>query len=195
MKSAESTDDIDQVAEMIGGRAENLFLSRQLLCAGAVLTALNQGLAGGVPPDLAVRLTSGMGNGLGGSGCICGALNGGVLAMGLFLGDGAAGVPAGKVARKQAAELHDIFRERFSSTCCRVLTKNIRHDRQLHYRQCAKFTGAAAEITARLILRQRKDLLLRSDQKFLSVRESLIASQLKKAAALFFPKRFNKPNF
>ena len=99
-------------------------------------------------------------------------------------------VPAGKVARGQTKELHDLFRKRFSSTCCRVLTRNIRQDPKAHYRQCATFTGAAAEMTARLILQQRKELLASVDSRYLSGRESVLTSGLKKAVRLVVPRAF-----
>lgn len=55
-------------------KARALFESKEVLCAEAVLLALNEGLGGGLDPDRAKGLAMGYGNGMGGSGCACGAL-------------------------------------------------------------------------------------------------------------------------
>ncbi|MBT3258412.1 MAG: C_GCAxxG_C_C family protein [Deltaproteobacteria bacterium] len=50
------------------------------------MPVLNQSLNGGLPPEMAIRLASGLPEGSGRSGCTCDALSGGVIALGLFLG-------------------------------------------------------------------------------------------------------------
>jgi len=79
---------IYEISRSIGQRAGNLFLTRQLWCSGAVLVVLNRVLNGDLTQDQAIRLAAGMGEGMGNAGCICGGLNGGALALGLFLGNG-----------------------------------------------------------------------------------------------------------
>lgn len=72
----------------IGKRAGNLFHTHQLWCSGAALIAFNQSLGGGLTEELAIRLTSGISDGMGGSGCLCGALNGWALPLRIFLDTG-----------------------------------------------------------------------------------------------------------
>ncbi|MFO7554270.1 MAG: C-GCAxxG-C-C family protein [Desulfobacterales bacterium] len=84
--------DIEALLHKIRLRTENLFMTRQLMCSEAVLTVLNRGLKGGLAPEIAVRITSGLAEGFEGSGCTCGALSAGVIALGLFLGRNGPGI-------------------------------------------------------------------------------------------------------
>jgi C_GCAxxG_C_C family probable redox protein len=152
----------EQIEEFLGrinARAEELVRSGRMLCAEAVLTVLDRDLGGGLPEGLAVRLTSGLPEGLGGAGCMCGALSGGLVALGLFLTpEGPTGRDRKRV-RAAARELHDRFKQAAGSTCCRVLTREVRHDGRRLWGQCAGLTGLGAEMTARLILEKRPELI------------------------------------
>lgn len=143
--------------QRIGQAARGLFLSRKHLCAEAVLLALNRELDGGLSDAQAAALASGLPLGLGGAGCLCGAVSGAALALGLFLAG-----PGGRLyrrdVRRASRELHRLFSEAHGSTCCRVLTKKLKDDRQAHFRQCADLTGFAAREAARLILERRPEL-------------------------------------
>jgi C_GCAxxG_C_C family probable redox protein len=114
---------VEELIARIMLRTQNLFLTKQLMCSESVLTVLNSGLCGGLTPEMAVRLTSGLPEGVGGSGCTCGSLTGGVLSLGLFLGRSGPGLRNGKPVMTSAKVLHGQFKDRFGATCCRVLTK------------------------------------------------------------------------
>jgi C_GCAxxG_C_C family probable redox protein len=120
-----------------------------------------------------------LGEGLGGRGCVCGALNGGVLALGLFLGTSTPGWHNGKRVRAAASELHDFFRQSFGATCCRVLTKDVPGASKDHRRQCALRTGRTAEETARIILRERPELVREIDWSYLNQKDSRVGAALK----------------
>ena len=77
--------------ETIRQRAFNLMSIGRMMCSEAVLSALNQGLCGGLSPDIAMKVASGFPEGIGGSGCTCGSLTGGVISLGLFLSDNTSG--------------------------------------------------------------------------------------------------------
>jgi C_GCAxxG_C_C family probable redox protein len=177
--------DPEKLIDLIGARAKNLFLTGQLLCTEAVLTVINQGLKGDLPPELAIRIASGLPEGLGGSGCLCGALNGGVLALGLFLGRNRPGFGNGNRVRRSARMLHDCFRETFGGTCCRNLTRDFRHDRDLHFKHCAELTAEAARMTARIILHERPDVVKQADTAFLQQVDATSRARIKKIAGLF----------
>jgi hypothetical protein len=55
---------------LIGARAKNLFLSRQMYCSEAVLVTLNQGLRGSLEEYQALALAAPFSEGVGKSGCI-----------------------------------------------------------------------------------------------------------------------------
>ena len=148
-------------------RAENLFLTDQLKCAEAVLVVLNQGLGGDLPRELAIRLASGLPEGLGQRGCLCGALNGGALALGLFLGRKGPGYRNGLKIRRAVGDLHDRFKTAYKATCCRVLTQALDYGSKAHFRQCARITGRSARWAAAIVLDHRPELMGRAGWKFL----------------------------
>jgi C_GCAxxG_C_C family probable redox protein len=168
----------EALVELVKAKARNLFLTRQLQCAQAVLCTLNEGLRGGLRRDVAARLASGLAEGLGGSGCLCGALSGGVLALGLFMGNGGRSLFNASGSSFSTALLHREFAERFGSACCKVLSKKVRRDAKAHFDQCADLTGAAAEIASRIILESKPHLAKTADLEYLTTKDSMITGVL-----------------
>jgi C_GCAxxG_C_C family probable redox protein len=168
----------EALVELVKAKARNLFLTRQLQCAQAVLCTLNEGLRGGLRRDVAARLASGLAEGLGGSGCLCGALSGGVLALGLFMGNGGRSLLNASGSSYSTALLHREFAERFGSACCKVLSKKVRRDAKAHFDQCADLTGAAAEIASRIILESKPHLAKTADLEYLTTKDSMITGVL-----------------
>jgi C_GCAxxG_C_C family probable redox protein len=163
---------------LIKAKARNLFLTRQLQCAQAVLCSLNEGLRGGLRRDVAARLASGLAEGLGGGGCLCGAVSGGVLAIGLFMGKDGRTLLNASGSSFSTALLHREFAERFGSACCKVLSKKVKHDGKAHFDQCAELTGAAAEIASRIILEAKPHLAKTADIEYLEAKDSLLTGVL-----------------
>ena len=131
---AQRLSQIEGLVVQISDRARNLYESWQLLCSEAVVVALNQGLGGGLTKDQAIALAAPFSEALGGSGCLCGALSGAVMASGLLLGK-ARPYRFRKKMRSNACELHDAFKASHGAICCRVLSKKVRHDKKAHFRQ------------------------------------------------------------
>jgi C_GCAxxG_C_C family probable redox protein len=163
-------------------RTENLFMTRQLMCSEAVLTVLNQGLKGGLSSEIAVRLTSGLPEGIGSSGCTCGALSAGVIALGLFLGRNGPGILNNRRVYAASKELHDHFKIQFGATCCRVLTKNIELGTEYHFQLCARRTGEVAEQAARIILDRKPKVIEQVDWTYLNRTDSKIRARIKQVA-------------
>lgn len=61
--------------------------------------------------------------GIGGSGCICGALSGSVFILSTLGGRVTLDEPVDKL-KKAARQLHDDFRQEFKCACCRIIKKN-----------------------------------------------------------------------
>ncbi len=148
---------VNSLAQAAQQRAEALYRSHQLLCSEAVLVSINEIFDGGLSEEQAVRLASGMACGLGDSGCLCGAVGGGVLALGLILGQNKA-YARRKLCRKAACELHETFKLANKSTCCRVLSKKVKDTPKVHFAQCANLTGQAAAMAVQIILHHRPEL-------------------------------------
>lgn len=169
----------EDLAGEIGKRAENLYLTGQLLCSEAVLTVINRGLGGGLPEETAIRLASALPIGLGDSGCTCGALSGATLALGLFLGRERPGARDIREAMPAANLLHTRFKDQFGSACCRVLSRNFRDKPREHFKQCARITGWTANLAAIIILDKRPDLAAGADFSYCEARDSWLGSKLK----------------
>lgn len=141
------------IAKAAGERAEALFQSREMYCAEAIMTAVCEALPGGLEPDSARGLAAGFGEGLGGAGCVCGALAGAALAVSWHLRT----FPA-KAARKASRELHERFTAKNGSACCRVLTKPVKTIPAMRFAKCAGLTRFGAEEAVRIILERLPEL-------------------------------------
>ena len=169
----------EALVKKIRQRTENLFITGQLMCSEAVLTVLNQGLIGGLAPEIAVRITSGLPEGFGRSGCTCGALSAGIIALGLFLGRNGPGILNNRRVYAASRELHERFKTTFGSTCCRVLTKNIELGTKHHFKFCARHAGEISDQTARIILDQEPERLELADWTYLNQRDSKMSTRIK----------------
>ncbi len=174
----------EHLALMIGRRAENLYLTGQLLCSEAILAVMNRGLHGGLPEGMDVRVASALPLGLGNSGCTCGALSGAALALGLFLGRERPGAFNGKQAMPAANLLHNRFKGLFGSTCCRVLTQKLKDNQKEHFQQCGRITRQTAELAALLVLEKLPELVDGADLGYLEAIDSWLGSKLKQLVSV-----------
>ncbi len=129
--------------------AEQLYRENKFLCSEAILFVINNQLGNPLPVDI-VKLASGFPRGIGGAGCTCGAVNGGVMALGLVLGRIEAGSKCPEVITA-SKELHDWFKGKHKSLCCRVLVKKFEFNSPERREHCINITGNTAEKTAELL--------------------------------------------
>lgn len=169
----------ETLVNKIRQRTENLFMTGQLMCSESVLTVLNQGLKGGLAPEIAVRITSGLPEGFGKSGCTCGALSAGVIALGLFLGRNGPGILNNRTVYAASRELHERFKTKFGATCCRVLTKNIELGTKHHFKFCARHAGEVSDQTSRIILNHDPERLALADWTYLNQTDSKMSTRIK----------------
>lgn len=137
--------------------AENNFRNGYFCCE-ALMAAIRDNFELDVPAEV-IAMSSGMAVGIGRSGCTCGALNGGVLALGLFFGRTEPNGPKDPVVNKCMAlthELHDWFKANNgkNAICCRVLTKEFDMGKGEHKEQCIRFTGLCAGKVAEIVVRE-----------------------------------------
>lgn len=163
------------VAEDVAAKAEALYRSRRHMCADGVLIAFNDAFGGGLTEQQAVGLTAGLSMGQGESGCLCGAVGGGALALGLLLSEDRAFGNSPKI-RAAVRELHERFKFSHRSTCCRVLTKKVKHDEAAHFDQCARYTRDAARMVADILLEHSPELAGQVDGETLSRRSGVVSS-------------------
>ena len=165
--------------KLIQRRVENLFATRQLECAEAVLCVLNRGFRGELPDALAVRLASGFPEGIGRSGCLCGALSGAVMALGLFLGRSGPGLGHGRPVKTAVAALQREFKSAYKSSCCRILTRDQTYGSREHMNHCARISGKTARMAARILLEACPGLVAQADYAYLEHRDSAAVAGLR----------------
>lgn len=95
--------------------AESMYRSGKYHCAEAVLEAIRRHFASDISESV-VCTVSGFGGGSS-SGCICGAVSGGTVAIGLVLQDK-------KATTHLTKELHIWFKEKYGVTCCKTIRAN-----------------------------------------------------------------------
>ncbi len=127
-------------------------------CCEALMAAIRTDFALDVPEEV-IAMASGMAVGAGRSGCMCGALNGGIMALGLLFGrteqDGPTN-PKSVKCMQLSHELHDWFKQANgkNAICCRILTKEFDMGKGEHKQQCIRFTGLAAWKVGEIICRE-----------------------------------------
>jgi len=134
-----------------GHQAAKLFREEELCCSQAVLLAINEHISLGMDNALLTRLGSAFCGGCG-AGCMCGALAGAEMALGLVLGpDDGGNADDNKRIRKIAARLHDQFKKKFGSTCCKQLTKGFFFQKKKRKKHCMQLTQVATELVLDLL--------------------------------------------
>lgn len=110
----------EELLDKVQAVAENYFRSGTF-CSEAVVQTINEVL--GKPYDESiVKMASGFPIGLGKSGCLCGAVSGGQMALGMVYGR-VEGEAMNEKMFKKSSSLHDYIKNEYKSTCCRVITR------------------------------------------------------------------------
>ncbi|WP_138207068.1 C-GCAxxG-C-C family protein [Haloimpatiens lingqiaonensis] len=142
--------DNKEFLEKVRKTAEGYFDRGEFFCSEAVVKTIND-LLDKPYEETVTKLASGFPVGVGKSGCLCGAVSGGVMALGMVYGR----VHGDKMNEKMfpvAASLHDHIKKLYGSTCCRVMTRNFEFaspERKCH---CVKITGEVAAFVAEKFL-------------------------------------------
>lgn len=129
-------------------RAGNKFKDG-LNCSESIVHAFNEMLDNPLNSE-ALKMATGFGGGLGHAGCMCGALTGSVMVLGLFKGRAEAG-QARELAYDLANDFHNRFLKEYGATCCRALNLH-EFDSPEHLRRCLKLTGGTAKLLMEFIL-------------------------------------------
>lgn len=143
----------EQLIEEVKKEAEGYFARGEFFCSEAVVQTINR-LLGKPYDDNIVKMASGFPIGMGKSGCLCGAVSGGQMALGMVYGR-VHGEPMKEEMFPAAAGLHDYIKDEYGATCCRVITRQWAGDnfqspeRKKH---CIEITGKVAAWVADRII-------------------------------------------
>ncbi|MBB6630034.1 C-GCAxxG-C-C family protein [Clostridium algidicarnis] len=135
-----------QFIDEVRHTAEGYFERGEFFCSEAVVKTINDMLD--KPYDENVtKLASGFPVGIGKSGCVCGAVSGGVMALGMVYGREHGEAMQEKMF-PMSADLHDHIKGIYKSTCCRVMTRNFEFASPERKAHCIKITGEVAAYIA-----------------------------------------------
>ena len=135
--------------------AEDLFRGG-FFCSEAVVSSIRSNFEMDVPEEV-IAMASGFPIGIGRSKCLCGAVSGGVMTIGLVFGRTVQKDPQVEQTLLLSKELHDWFKEANgkNALCCRILTKEFDMGAGEHKEQCIRFTGLVAGKVAEMIIREK----------------------------------------
>lgn len=122
-------------------------------CSESVIYALNKHFEFNLSSD-AIAMSSSFPWGLGGGGCICGAVAGSAMCLGFLFGRREPNDDCINNCFKLSEEFHNDFKKEFKSTCCRVLTKGMERQAPERKARCTEYVGFAAETAAKIIMRE-----------------------------------------
>ncbi len=149
MKADKTSVNLDRVRET----AEAYYRNGDFYCSEAVVKTIKDEFKVDISDEV-VAMASGFPVGIGGSGCTCGAVSGGIMALGLVFGRTEAKGSEVDKTMVLSKELHDYFRTNHKSLCCRILTKGMTLGTPDHMEQCIAFTGEVAYKVAEMLVRE-----------------------------------------
>lgn len=136
--------------------AENYFKQGNYYCSEAIVASIRENFDLDMPEEM-VAMASGFPVGIGRSKCVCGAVSGGVMAIGYFFGRTKGTNPKDPRSVKTlelANELQESFKKNHKVLCCSILTKGMDMASGEHKAQCVSFTGEVARSASEIIIRE-----------------------------------------
>ncbi|MPW24388.1 hypothetical protein GC105_01100 [Alkalibaculum sp. M08DMB] len=137
----------------IRNTAEGYYRNGDYYCSEAIVKTIKDEFGLEISDDI-IAAASGFPIGLGGSGCTCGAVVGGIMALGLFFGRIEPKDEKVNKAMALTKELHDTFKTNHKHLCCRLLTKGMELGAPNHMKKCISLTGDVAIEAAQIIIRE-----------------------------------------
>ncbi|WFA08195.1 C-GCAxxG-C-C family protein [Tissierella sp. Yu-01] len=147
----------DELLDRVTKDSEELFRTGTYFCSESVVQTINELLGMPYGADV-VKLASGFPIGMGKAGCLCGAVSGGQMALGMAYGR-VEGEPMPANMFEISKKLHDYIMDEYKSNCCRVITKQWKGDnfaspeRKAH---CITITGKVARWIANELIKDGK---------------------------------------
>lgn len=136
--------------EQVRTKAEEYYRNKDFYCSEAVVKTMLETFDNSMSLDV-IKAASGFPVGIGGSGCTCGAISGGIISIGLFFGRSVAKDISVNKAMALSAQLYNKFIDAHRVSCCKILIKGFEHGSEKHMKQCISFTGEMAYETAKII--------------------------------------------
>ena len=133
--------------------AEDLYRKGDFFCSEAIISSIKHNFDLDMPDEM-IAMASGFPIGIGKSKCVCGAVTGGVMALGYFFGRKTGKDPKVQKTLDLAGELQQSFKKNHKHLCCSILTKGMNMESGEHKAQCISFTGEVAEKVTDIVVRE-----------------------------------------
>ena len=142
--------------QKIQKEGEDLFRGG-FFCSEAVVSVIRSNFELDIPEEV-IAMASGFPVGIGRSKCLCGAVSGGIMALGIFFGRTKQGDPKVEKNLEVAKELHDWFKvaNGKNALCCRIITQEFDMQKGEHKEHCIHLTGLVAKKVAEIVVREFK---------------------------------------
>jgi len=145
---------MEKIIRKVKETAEGYFDRGEFFCSEAVVHTINQLLDYPMPNEI-TKLASGFPIGLGKSGCLCGAVSGGEIALGIAYGR-IHGEEMNEKMFPLSSALHNYTKSYYGSTCCRVLIKDFVFLSPERKKHCVEITGKIAAWVAERLMEDAK---------------------------------------
>ncbi len=133
-------------------KSEKYYRDGDFYCSEAVLKAIKDAFNAPFDDEI-IKLASGFPIGMG-AGCTCGAVNGAVMALGMFFGRSQAKGSEVDKAMKLTKQLQDEFLKLRKVCCCKILTKGMTLGTPTHLKHCISITGEVTEMAGKIIAKE-----------------------------------------
>jgi C_GCAxxG_C_C family probable redox protein len=170
----------ETIVDSMRAKAENLYEARRFCCSESILLVVNDSFNGGLSEEAALGLADGFCGGMGGAGCVCGALSSSIMALSLILSPHRRDGLSKKDFKDICKKMHDRFQDRFGSTCCRVLVKDFADGRKGQRQFCGQLTGEAAALVGELLFEAKPALRETVDLEYLRSLDTKLVGLMKK---------------
>lgn len=170
----------ETLLDLMRAKAENLYEARRFCCSESILLVVNNSFNGDLNEEAALGLADGFCGGMGGAGCVCGALSSSIMALGLILSPHRRYGLSRNEFKDICKKMHDRFQEKFGSTCCRVLVQDVIDDRKGRRQFCGNLTGEAAVLVGELLFDAKPSLRDTVDVDYLRSLDTKLGGLMKK---------------
>lgn len=131
--------------------AKNVF-GKGFGCSESIIYALNKHFEFNLSND-AIAMSSSFLRGVGGSGCLCGAVAAGSMCLGFLFGRREPNEDVSNCLRL-SKEFHEAFKKEFKSTCCRVITKGLEENSEERKKSCKDVVAFSVKTVSDIIMRE-----------------------------------------
>ncbi len=104
-------------------------------------------------PEEFLKIATGFRAGIAGSGCVCGVLSAGTMILGLKYGRKDK-KESGKICDEKVKQFYDIFKNKYGSTCCKIITRKWKENFNSNERKifCANIVSEMAKELEKIVL-------------------------------------------